>query len=305
MTSCVDIIIPVYNAPRQTEDCINSVLRYTQSDYNLIVIDDASPDPDVGSYLSRLRISEGKRVRVFQNQKNMGFVSTVNHGMAESRNDVVLLNSDTIVTSGWLEKLQRCAAADNTIGTITPFSNNAEICSFPLFCQTNAIPENPEMVALAFAANDNPVYPDIPTGVGFCMYITRDLLDTIGYFNEQAFGRGYGEENDFCRRAVKAQYRNVLCDDAYVVHVGSCSFGDEKQVHCERNMQVLRGLHPDYMDVVSDFIARDPIKPVREAAQKRLLQLAEEAENSAPKQLNHKQGTVNKLVSYFKFLAPH
>jgi hypothetical protein len=110
------------------------------------------------------------------------------------------------------------------------------------------------------------------------MYISRALLDAIGDFDEQAFGRGYGEENDFCRRAVKANYRNVLCDDAYVVHVGSCSFGDEKQAHCQRNMQVLLNLHPDYMQVVSEFIAQDPIKPIREAAQHRLQQLIAEAQ---------------------------
>ena len=77
---------------------------------------------------------------------------------------------------------------------------------------------------------------------------------------------------------MNAQYRNVLCDDAYVVHVGSCSFGDEKQAHCERNMQVLLDLHPDYMDVVSEFISRDPIKPIRDAAQSRLEQLIAQAE---------------------------
>jgi len=60
--------------------------------------------------------------------------------MALGQNDVVLLNSDTVVTSGWLEKLRRCADSDPRIGTITPFSNNAEICSFPKFCHNNTLP---------------------------------------------------------------------------------------------------------------------------------------------------------------------
>jgi len=266
----VDIIVPVYNAAQHVERCINSVLRYTQSNFRLIVIDDASPEIEVSNYLSKLQQPANQHIQIHRNPHNLGFVGTVNAGMALSSHDVILLNSDTIVTPGWLEKLRRCAAADQTIGTITPFSNNAEICSFPLFCQTNPVPENPDLVAQAIAATNKPVYPEIPTAVGFCMYITRKLLDTIGCFDEQAFRRGYGEENDFCRRAVKAQFRNVLCDDAYVVHVGSCSFGDEKKAHCERNMQVLLSLHPDYMDIVSEFISRDPIKPIREAAQDRL-----------------------------------
>ncbi len=279
VTDCVDIIVPVYNAPQEVEDCVNSVLRNTEANFKLIIIDDASPDPRIGTYLARLEQMNDQRIQVIRNQRNLGFIGTVNIGMAISNRDVVLLNSDTLVTPGWLQKLKNCMASDSRIGTITPFSNNAEICSFPLFCKNNPVPENPDLVAQAIAATTQPMYPEIPTAVGFCMYITQTLLDKIGLFNEQAFGRGYGEENDFCRRAVNAQYRNVLCDDAYVVHVGSCSFGDEKQAHCQRNMHVLLDLHPDYMDVVSAFIAKDPIKPIREAAQSRLQQLMTQAEH--------------------------
>ncbi len=274
--SCIDIIVPVYNAPQQVEDCIHSVLLHTKAKFNLIIIDDASPDPDIQQLFSKIKQLNDERIQLLENHQNLGFVSTVNRGMKLSRHDVVLLNSDTVVTPGWLGRLVRCAASDQTIGTITPFSNNAEICSFPLFCQANPVPDHPGLVAQAIAATEQPVYPDIPTAVGFCMYIARALLDTIGYFDEKAFGRGYGEENDFCRRAVKAHYRNVLCDDAYVVHVGSCSFGDEKQAHCERNMQVLLGLHPDYMEVVSKFIAQDSVRPIREAAYARLERLRAE-----------------------------
>ncbi len=272
VSSCVDIIIPIYNAAEEVKNCIDSVLRYTNQQFNLILIDDASPDPGIENYLTSIQKLSDPRIRVYKNKHNLGFVGTVNRGMQMNNTDVVLLNSDTIVTPDWLDRLRRCAGSDSQIGTITPFSNNAEICSFPVFCQPNPVPKNTNLTAQAIAATDHPIYPEIPTAVGFCMYITRTLLDTIGYFDEQAFGRGYGEENDFCRRAVKAQYRNVLCDDAYVVHVGSCSFGDEKKAHCERNMQVLLTLHPDYMDVVSEFIAQDPIKPIREAAQARLEQ---------------------------------
>jgi GT2 family glycosyltransferase len=301
VTACVDIIVPVYNAPQQVEDCIDSVLGNTESDFNLIIIDDASPDPGIALLIAKLEQLGDQRIQFFRNTKNLGFVGTVNYGMAMSKHDVVLLNSDTVVTPGWLEKLKCCAASDGLIGTITPFSNNAEICSFPLFCQPNPVPESPDLIAQAIAATEQPVYPDIPTAVGFCMYITRSLLDVIGYFDEQAFGRGYGEENDFCRRAVKVNYRNVLCDDAYVVHVGACSFGDEKQAHCERNMQVLLKLHPDYMEVVSAFIAADPIKPIREAAQIRLDQLI--AAEHLKK--NRVDSVVTKLYLRVRYLFRH
>jgi GT2 family glycosyltransferase len=301
VTNSVDIIIPVYNAPQQVEDCVNSVLHNTDTDFHLIIIDDASPDSRIGAYLAKLEKIADQRIQVSRNQKNLGFIGTVNRGMSMNNRDVVLLNSDTLVTPGWLQKLQHCAATDSRIGTITPFSNNAEICSFPLFCQSNPVPENPNLVAQAIAVQ-HPTYPEIPTAVGFCMYITRNLLNDIGLFNEQAFGRGYGEENDFCRRAVNAQYRNVLCDDAYVVHVGSCSFGDEKQAHCERNMQVLLDLHPDYMDIVSEFITRDPIKPIRKAAQTRLEQLIAQTEKTQHQQNFSNQGIAMKFWAQLRQL---
>src|SRR5204863_7778313 len=103
---------------------------------------------------------------------NMGFIATANRGMTRSTADIVLLNSDTIVTDGWLAALQRCAASDPAIATVTPFSNNAEICSFPRFCEDNPWPlgrdAGPVRRALADAAV--PTYPDLPTCVGFCMF---------------------------------------------------------------------------------------------------------------------------------------
>ncbi len=301
VNDCVDIIIPVYNAPQQVEDCVNSVLHNTDTDFNLIIIDDASPDTQISTYLTKLNKLADERIQVFRNQQNLGFIGTVNRGMSMNNRDVVLLNSDTLVTPGWLQKLKHCATTDSRIGTITPFSNNAEICSFPLFCQSNPVPKNPDLVAQAMATGQ-PIYPEIPTAVGFCMYITHNLLNDIGFFNEQVFGRGYGEENDFCRRAVNAQYRNVLCDDAYVVHIGSCSFGDEKLVHTERNMQVLLNLHPDYMDVVSEFITRDPIKPIREAAQTRLEQLIAQTEKTQYQHSFPNQSIALKLLAQLRQL---
>src|SRR5262249_39068630 len=154
-----------------------------------------------------------------------------NRGMELARRDadVVLLNSDTIVTQGWLDKLVRCAESDPMIGTITPFSNNAEICSFPRFCENNAWTgeSDVEQIAQALERAAAPVYPDLPTGVGFCLYIRRVLIDEIGAF-DPVFGLGYGEENDYCMRATEHGFRNVLCDDTFVVHLGGSSFGDKR-----------------------------------------------------------------------------
>lgn len=271
----IDIIIPVFDAPDDLERCLLSVREHSGDDCRIIVIDDASPSPRIQPLLQGLLHSGDHRHTLITNPQNRGFVGTVNLGMTLSRNDVVLLNSDTIVTRRWLNKMQRCAASDEKIGTITPFSNNAEICSFPQFCQNNLLDGvDIEQTNLAMEAVAVPVYPDIPTAVGFCMYIRRQLLDVIGLFDAETFGRGYGEENDFCMRAMKAGFRNVLCDDTFVAHAGSRSFAGDTAALKARNSQLLFAKHPEYLDLVQRFIATDPIAPIRERIQSRLEQSA-------------------------------
>lgn len=268
MQHTLDVIIPVYNAYDDLRLCLDSVLRTTAPQHRLILIDDGSPDSRIADYFAELRNIADPRLLLLRNDVNLGFVGTVNRGMAQSRNDVVLLNSDTIVTTGWLEKLCRCADSDLRIGTITPFSNNAEICSFPNFCEDNPLPQgmDEEDVNRAIEAAAVPIYPDIPTAVGFCMFIRRDLLNKIGLFDADTFRLGYGEENDFCMRAVAAGWRNVLCDDTFIEHTGSRSFDTKKQALAEQNMPRLLAKHPDYMQQVMAFIAADPIKPIRQLA---------------------------------------
>ena len=272
----IDIVVPVYNAAADLARCVDSVLEHSTGDWRLLLIDDASPDPAIRAYFSELRARRLLRVTLLANEKNIGFTLTANRGFAEARReaDILLLNSDTVVTRGWLDRLSRCAASDVRIGTITPFSNNAEICSLPRFCANNPWPpgKDPESLVAALERAAVPAYPDLPTGVGFCLYIRRPLLDAIGGF-DPAFGLGYGEENDFCLRAAGAGYRNVLCEDAFVLHLGGSSFGAKRAHLAERNTALLLERHPHYLDLVRSYIAADPVRPLRElaASQQRVL----------------------------------
>lgn len=265
----IDIIVPVYNAAGDLRRCIDSVLVRTGGDYRLIVIDDASPDPAVRAYFAELEALGLPQLTLLVNARNLGFTLNANRGMSAARPDadVVLLNSDTVVTRGWLDALARCAASDPAIGTITPFSNNAEICSLPRFCENNPWPaaRDPGTMVSALERAAVPTYPDLPTGVGFCLYVRRALIDAIGLF-DPVFGLGYGEENDLCMRAAAAGFRNVLCEDAFVLHLGGSSFGDKRADLAERNMQILLERHPQYLDQVRAYIAADPTRPLRELA---------------------------------------
>ncbi len=263
----ITVVVPVYNAAGDARRCVESVLACTSGDYRLLLIDDASPEPSVRALFAELDGRELPQLELLANERNLGFTGTANRGFAHALGDVVLLNSDTVVTSGWLDALVRCAASDSCIGTVTPFSNNAEICSFPRFCENNVWPEgaDPEPVCAALVRAAVPTYPDLPTGVGFCLLVRRALLDAIGPF-DPAFGAGYGEENDLCMRAAAAGFRNVLCDDAFVLHVGGRSFQGRKETLGVRNMALLLERHPDYLEQVRGYVAADPLAPLREAA---------------------------------------
>lgn len=267
----IDIIIPIYNAFKDVVRCVDSVRRHTPTDCRIVLIDDCSTDECIATWFTELGLEGDSRIVLLKNAHNLGFVGTANRGMSLTRHDVILLNSDTIVTSRWLAKLRRCADSDPLIGTITPFSNNAEICSFPLFCQNNSLDGlDIELVNRAMEASAVPEYPEIPTAVGFCMYIRRQLLDAVGLFDAETFGLGYGEENDFCMRALAAGYRNVLCDDTFIAHTGGRSFDLKTEELKKRNLQLLLEKHPQYLTLVQQFIANDPIAPIREQAKTEL-----------------------------------
>lgn len=253
------VIVPVFNAYEHLLVCLESLARNTPSNAKVLLIDDASTDGRIYPFLQSWVAEETSQRRLVRHEQNRGFVATANHGMRLAGTDVVLLNSDTEVTSGWLEHLADCLASDRSIATATPWSNNGEIVSIPSFCATNPAPENPEIIAGIIASCGRPDYPVMPTAVGFCMAISLHAIKLIGLFDELTFGLGYGEENDFCQRAERAGLRNVLCDNAYVVHHGGASFGPLGLKPDENSMQRLLAKHPDYLSKVSEFIQTDPL----------------------------------------------
>jgi GT2 family glycosyltransferase len=257
------VVVPVFNAFEVLEACLAS-LEACSPDAPVVLVDDASTDSRIAPALAAFA-GRGDVRRVLTLRENRGFVHAANQGMAAVNGHPVLLNSDTIVTRGWLEALARCLSSDPHIATATPWSNNAEIVSVPRFCTANPVPEDPQSWADAARASATGHYPDLPTAVGFCMAIREEALESLGGFDEAAFGRGYGEENDFCRRAAKAGWRNVLCEDAYVVHVGGQSFGPLGLRPDESSMARLLERHPEYLDEVSAWIRSDPLA-VRRAA---------------------------------------
>ncbi len=263
--SVVDVIVPVYRGLTETRRCLESVLAFPQqTPCEVVIIDDCSPEPELSTWLRDL--AETGAITLLVNPVNTGFVNAVNRGMVlHPDRDVVLLNSDTEVHGDWLDRLRRHALGDPMIGTVTPFSNNATICSYPRFMQDNPLPEDWPLARLdaLFAEVNAGQTVDIPTAVGFCMYVTRRCLEQVGYFDATLFARGYGEENDFSMRALEVGFRHLHAADVFIHHRGGVSFGAEATDLRAKAQHVLEQRHPRYSTLVGDYCARDPARLLR------------------------------------------
>ncbi|MFA4982534.1 MAG: glycosyltransferase family 2 protein [Candidatus Omnitrophota bacterium] len=213
-----DIIIPVWNQRAFTRDCVDSIIKNTDGNYRLIIIDNAS-DEETRGYLDGLKEMKSPPVLVLRNDKNVGFVKAVNQGIrASDAPYVCLLNNDTITTKDWLKSMIDIASIKNDIGIVNPSSNNLG--------QKPADGQPFELYAASLAAEAGK-FVELGAAIGFCMLIKREVIEKIGLFDE-IYGMGNFEDTDFSKRAVKEGYRCVRACGAYVYHRESSSFGKVK-----------------------------------------------------------------------------
>jgi len=246
----VDVVVPVYRDVEVTEACLRRVLETSGALLGqLVVVNDASPEPGMSDRLAGLA-REFPAVVVLENERNLGFVRSANRGLGLRRGDVVLLNSDTLPAPGWLEELNAVARTADTVGAVVPLSNNATLCAVPGFCEEARPEEVPWEELLLFAAE--PRVTEMPTGVGFCLYLSGRALDLLGPL-DVAYGRGYHEENDWCARARRAGLRVLRANRAYVAHLGAVSFGGERERLDRENERRLVARYPDYLDANHRF----------------------------------------------------
>lgn len=265
----VDIVICVYNAYEDVKRCIESVLEHTSEPYRIIIVDDNSAEL-TASYLKEVADKNGK-IKLIRNESELhGYTYAANIGLRNSDADYcVMLNSDTIVSDNWIDNMMACAESDEKIGVVGPLSNTASWQSVPKLTDEdgdwchNVIPEDFTIsdVARMIQVNSAKIYPKVPLLNGFCLMIKREVINEIGYFDEENFGRGFAEEDDYNTRAVKAGYKLAIADDTYVFHAQSKSYTDEKRLAlCKLSGESLRKKHGhEYIDNCSTFMATNII----------------------------------------------
>jgi GT2 family glycosyltransferase len=249
-----DVVIPVYNALRSTKLCLRSVKRFAPPWSRIVVVNDAS-DVETTEFL---REEDG--IVLLENAVNRGFVKSANRGLLFSDAPwVCLLNSDTLLTEGALERMVARSEKEAAIGLCCPLSNGAVNLSVRM-------PPGEDVFSFAArVARTSPArYPDAVTVVGFCLLVKRDVIRTLGVFDE-AFGRGYGEETDLHYRARAAGWRCVVADDTFVYHRHGASFSDGGE-RTRKNLEIVMSRWGDvHRREIAEFDRKNVLGAVRDA----------------------------------------
>lgn len=236
------VVVLTWNALEHTKRCFESLLAHTDARHELVFVDNGSTDGTV-AWLAGLS-ARRPGTRVVLNAANLGFAAGNNVGIAAAAGDfVVLLNSDTVVTPGWLERLLQPALADPRVGLVGPLTNNVtggqKVAKVDYDQATLAgLEEYAERLA---EANRGKVAPALWI-VGFCLLVRREVVARLGGLDE-VFGKGNYEDTDYCLRAFLAGYRAVVARDCFIHHVGSASFdaaGVDYSRQMDENFEIFR-----------------------------------------------------------------
>jgi GT2 family glycosyltransferase len=227
----VTVCIPLYGAHDHFVECMRSVIAHTPADVPILIADDASPDGRSLAFLEQLAETTDFEHQLYYSRsaENRGFVRTVNDAFERSAPaDLIVLNSDCVVTAGWFRGMVAAAGVSSLVATVSVYTNHGTILSLPHRNRPQrALPQTIDLdsAAAAVAAQSLRLYPRIPTVIGHCFYVRRAAIDLVGRFDE-AFSPGYGEEVDFGQRCVLHGLVHVVADDVFVLHKGSASFGE-------------------------------------------------------------------------------
>lgn len=249
----LEIVICVHNATEETLACLNSLIGTTRTPHTVRIIDDGSDAQATG----RLKnfIADKPWMSLTVNPQNLGYTTSADQGVRQSEAEwVILLNSDTIVTPGWIEGMFEAVASDPQVALVGPLSNAASFQSVPdLYDDANKFKVNdlppgwsPARMAALVASESEKTFPEAPLLNGFCTLMRRSVFLEVGGMNRAAFPMGYGEENDLCTRVIKAGYKLAIADHVYVYHAKSASFGAARRSELAKvGGKTLKELHPD------------------------------------------------------------
>jgi len=271
----VDIIIPVHGAAAATRRCVDSVLAAKQQrEFELIVVDDASRDPELSRYLRDL--ADGGRIALLEQPERQGFAAAVNRALAvHGDRDAVILHSDAVVANDWLDRLAYHAEREPGVGMVVPFSSSGDSAGYPRLHAANPLLDAAGVAALdrLFVRANPRQSAALPFACGPCLYLRRDCVVAVGPFDRAPFGSDWGVEIDFCLRAASVGFHHFLAGDVYVGHAGRASYGADASALAARSEEVLDLVYPGHPGTRAALRTRAPGRPF--ARRVDLMRLAE------------------------------
>lgn len=253
MSQC-RVIVPVFESPALVRDCLASLQASLPGWATVTVVDDGSSQ-FVAGWLDEVCQAAGFRLL---RHANIGFAASVNRAIGDSEEPwLVVLNSDTELPAGWLERMLVAGESDDRIGMVNPLTNRAAQINLPM------VPGRSFLDMDAWLARQGGAVVDVVTCVGFCLMLRRRALDELGLFDE-GFGRGYCEDSDLAMRFLEAGWRNVVATNVYVYHQGQGSFTDKPALY-HRNRRVFdQRWQQAYQQRFRGYRQAAPLQPLRQ-----------------------------------------
>ena len=251
------LIIPFYNGLSLIDPLMKSINTCSEEIIDcgaeILLINDSPLNLEVGRKLATWTTELCHLgITLLTNEKNVGFVKTINQGFnyaVQNNADVIILNSDVVLFPGALREIVRVAHSDDRIGFVSPRSNNATICTFPHGVETKNLDPIEAYNKYLRTSQKLEDISYVPVVVGFCCFISLEILRNVGFFDE-VFGDGYSEEVDLMCRAARMGLLCALANRAFVWHMGEASFSTksiQKEERERENFKIITAKYPEYL----------------------------------------------------------
>mgnify|MGYP000725084499 CR=1 FL=1 len=256
------VIVPVYGDWESLCENIHHLKKHISrfSKWEVLLVNDCGPDADILEPKIKVAISGRKNFHYYRNEENLGFVKNCNNAalkLSNQQNDIVLLNSDALITNKALQNMQKVLYAKDEIGAVCPRSNSATIFSVPMKPEAGKQYTMSESYSIYRKIRRKlPKYYISPIAHGFCMMIRRDVINKYSLFDE-IYGKGYGEENDFCMRIRREGVYCAVSNKSYVFHYKARSFTEEvRSTQVDNNEKILDRRYPEYRQLIRDYVEK-------------------------------------------------
>ena len=224
------VIIPVFNALKETKACIKSILKNFDFNRGNVIIADDCCNQQTEIFLKKICSKYPNKLTLFRNNKNLGYLKNCNKAVTKTDAEIiVLLNSDCEIPEKFTDKILKCFEKNSDIITASPIASNSATYFIPQIL--------PSKVINNILSSKEPDYPEVNNSEGFCFCIRKSFIDKYGLFDE-IYGGGYYEEVDFCLKVREKKKKCVLIDNLYVKHKRNRSFGQKRKILMARNVKI-------------------------------------------------------------------